>query len=75
MCATRSGTFLMSISEFEDKTVLMQQRRDWGGIYKVNAIKLRIFCRVGRAIAKPTIVKNFNELVGAAKLYPPYKKA
>jgi len=29
---------------------------------------------VGRARAKPTIVINFNELVGAAKLYPPYKK-
>jgi len=43
-------------------------------IGKLNAIKLRFFCRVGRAIAKPTIVINFNELVGAAKLYPPYKK-
>jgi len=48
-------------------------------IVAFNAIKLRIFCRVGRA--KPTIVKNlrpdlrFNELGGAAKLYPPYKKA
>jgi len=45
---------------------------------RVNAIKLRFFCRVGRA--KPTIVINlrpdlrFNDLVGAAKLYPPYKK-
>jgi len=29
---------------------------------------------VGRARAKPTIVINFNDLVGAAKLYPPYKK-
>jgi len=35
---------------------------------------------VGRARAKPTIVKNlrpdlrFNELVGFAPLYPPYKK-
>ncbi|TGN99736.1 hypothetical protein PN36_34305 [Candidatus Thiomargarita nelsonii] len=40
----------------------------------LNAIKLRFFCRVGRAIAKPTIVINFNDLVGFAPLYPPYKK-